>query len=80
MEKTFSYANLQHGLMSPIGLNVLSRDDGRDERLFQPCVMVQPPEHHMISPSKLISLTPTPKQFSLFEKPHVLSKRLTFGL
>lgn len=43
MEKSFSFVNLQAGLMSPIGLNVLSKDDGREDKLFQPCVMVPPP-------------------------------------
>ena len=55
MEKPFGCFNLHPGLMSPIGLGMFAKEDGREEKLFNPCVL-QLPGESMVSPSKMLSL------------------------
>jgi len=44
MEKSFSYVNLHHpNLISPIGLGMFAqRDENKDDKPFNPCVLLPP--------------------------------------
>jgi hypothetical protein len=80
LDKSFNYINLQPGLISPMGLGMFGKDDNREEKLFNPCVLQAPMEASMLSPSKMLSLeSPAPRSFSLFDVRIVPMTRMTFG-
>lgn len=42
MNKSFNCFNLHPGQMSPIGLGMFGKDEAREEKLFNPCVLQLP--------------------------------------